>query len=155
MAIAFQDERSWFNKKRFGLFIHWGIYALGERHEQEQWRYNIPAAIYEKYADRFDPVKFDPAQWLDLCQECGMEYLVFTVKHHDGFCMWDTKETTYNIMNTPYKKDITAINSEIAMNFLWDYVTVIKESDATPTTLENTFAQLGVDVDLAGYEEHY
>lgn len=53
------------------------------------------------------------------------------------------------------KKDITAINSEIAMNFLWDYVTVIKESDATPTTLENTFAQLGVDVDLAGYEEHY
>ena len=112
MTIAFQDERSWFNKKRFGLFIHWGIYALGGRHEQEQWRYNIPAAIYEKYADRFDPVNFDPAQWLDLCQECGMEYLVFTVKHHDGFCMWDTKETTYNIMNTPYKKDITAMLAE-------------------------------------------
>lgn len=56
---------------------------------------------------------------------------------------------------TADKKDITAINSEIAMNFLWDYVTVIKESDATPTTWENTFGKLGVDVDLAGYEEHY
>ena len=105
-------ERNWFHQKRFGMFVHWGIYALGGLHEQEQWRYNVPAAQYEKYVQRFDPVKFDPARWLDLFQECGMEYLVFTVKHHDGFCMWDTKETSYNIMNTPYKKDIAGMLAE-------------------------------------------
>lgn len=111
-TLSFPGERNWFFEKRFGLFLHWGIYALGGYHEQEQMRLNVPAAEYEKYVPRFDPVNFDPAQWLDLCQECGMEYLVFTVKHHDGFCMWDTKETSYNIMNTPYKKDIAALLAE-------------------------------------------
>ena len=106
MDFSFHDERDWFLEKRFGLFIHWGIYALGKYHEQEQWRLNIPAEKYEKYAKEFNPVKFDPAQWLDLCQECGMDYMVFTAKHHDGFCMWDTKETSYNIMNTPYGKNL-------------------------------------------------
>ena len=105
-------ERSWFLKKRFGMFVHWGVYALGGLHEQEQWRYNVPAEKYEKYAQVFNPEKFDPAQWLDLFQECGMEYLVFTAKHHDGFCMWDTKETDYNIMNTPYGKDILGLLAE-------------------------------------------
>lgn len=88
------------------MFVHWGIYAAGGIHEQEQMRLNVPAAKYEKYAEIFDPVQFDPAQWLDMAQETGMEYIVFTVKHHDGFCMWDTRETDYNIMNTPYGKDV-------------------------------------------------
>lgn len=109
MDFSFHDERDWFLEKRFGLFIHWGIYALGKYHEQEQWRLNIPAEKYEKYAKEFNPVKFDPAQWLDLCQECGMDYMVFTAKHHDGFCMWNTRETSYNIMNTPYGKDVCAM----------------------------------------------
>lgn len=110
--MNFTDGRKWFHEKRYGMFVHWGIYAVGGKHEQEQMRYNVPAAEYEKYATLFDPVKFDPAQWLDLFQENGMEYLVFTAKHHDGFCMWDTKETSYNIMNTPYKKDIVGMLSE-------------------------------------------
>lgn len=105
-------KNNWFNGVRFGMFVHWGIYALGGRHEQEQMRYNIPAGVYEKYVDQFNPVSFDPAQWLDMIQENGMEYLVFTAKHHDGFCMWDTKETAYNIMNTPYKKDIAGMLAE-------------------------------------------
>ena len=98
--------KHWFHEKRFGMFIHWGIYAVGGIHEQQQMRLHVPAKEYQKYVNKFNPVKFDPAQWLDLAQETGMEYLVFTVKHHDGFCMWDTKETDYNIMNTPYSKDV-------------------------------------------------
>ena len=98
--------KHWFHEKRFGMFVHWGIYSVGGIHEQEQMRLHIPPAQYQRYASRFDPVTFDPAQWLDLAQEAGSEYLVFTAKHHDGFCMWDTRETDYNIMNTPYGKDV-------------------------------------------------
>ena len=97
--------KHWFHEKRFGLFVHWGIYAVGAIHEQEQMRLHVPAAKYEKYAEAFNPTQFDPVQWLDLAQEAGMEYMVFTAKHHDGFCMWDTRETDYNIMHTPYGKD--------------------------------------------------
>ncbi|MBR2372685.1 MAG: alpha-L-fucosidase [Lentisphaeria bacterium] len=109
MQKQFNDARKWFHEKRYGMFVHWGIYAVGGRHEQEQMRYHVPAFRYEKYAERFNPQKFDPAEWLDLFQENGMEYLVFTAKHHDGFCMWDTRETSYNIMNTPYGKDIVGM----------------------------------------------
>lgn len=105
-GFSSSDPRNWFMKKRFGMFVHWGIYAVGGIHEQERWRYQTPEKIYEAYKEKFDPVKFDPVQWLDMFQENGMEYLVFTAKHHDGFCMWDTKETSFNIMNTPYKQDI-------------------------------------------------
>ena len=96
----------WFNEKRFGMFVHWGLYAIPAVHEQYQQRYHIPRRQYEQYAKQWDPVLFDPEKWLDLMQEAGMEYLTFTTKHHDGFCMWDTKQTSFNVMNTPYGKDI-------------------------------------------------
>ena len=105
----FNDGRDWFFEKRFGLMVHWGIYSVGARHEQELQRMKTPVAMYEDYARRFDPVKFDPAQWLDMAQEAGMEYLVFTTKHHDGFCMWDTAQTEYNIMHTPYGRDVVGM----------------------------------------------
>ena len=106
------DMRSWFTRKRCGMFIHWGIYAVGGIHEQERWRYGTPEKVYEAYKDRFDPRKFDPASWLDMIQENGMEYLVFTAKHHDGFCMWDTNETSFNVMNTPFGKDVVGMLAE-------------------------------------------
>jgi len=102
----FGDGRDWFFEKRFGMFVHWGIYSIPAWHEQYQWRARIPRAQYVKYADEFNPKKFNPEQWLDLMQESGQKYITITTKHHDGFCMWDTKQTKYNIMNTPYKKDI-------------------------------------------------
>ena len=95
--------KHWFHEKRFGLFVHWGIYAVGGIHEQQQMRLHVPAAEYQKYAAQFNPVKFDPAQWLDLAQETGMEYLVFTAKHHDGFCMWDSQETDFTIARHAFK----------------------------------------------------
>ena len=102
----------WFKNKRFGMFVHWGIYSIPAIHEQYWQRWNISRDEYVKFADEFNPVNFNPAAWLDFAQEAGMEYICFTAKHHDGFCMWDTKQTDFNIMNTPYKKDILALLAE-------------------------------------------
>ncbi len=102
----FGDGRDWFFKKRYGMFVHWGLYAIPAVHEQYQQRYGIPRSKYEQYAKLWNPKDFDPDRWLDLMQEAGMKYVTFTTKHHDGFCMWDTKQTSFNVMNTPYKKDI-------------------------------------------------
>ena len=104
----FGDGRDWFFEKRFGLFIHWGLYAINAWHEQDQWRRGIPRTIYEQLRNQFIPIHFDPDAWLDAAEAAGMEYICFTTKHHDGFCMWSTAQTDYNIMNTPYERDILA-----------------------------------------------
>ncbi|MBR2461220.1 MAG: alpha-L-fucosidase [Clostridia bacterium] len=93
------------HENKFGMFIHWGIYSLTGLQEQAFSRYGLDRAEYEALKDRFDPVDYDPEKWVLLAKSCGMEYICFTAKHHDGFCMWDTKYTDYNIMNTPYGKD--------------------------------------------------
>jgi len=103
---TFHDGRDWFFEKRFGLFLHWGVYAIDGFHEQDQWRRRIPRADYVQLAKRWNPTAFDPDAWLDLAEEAGMEYVVLTAKHHDGFCLWDTRETGFNTMNTPYGQDI-------------------------------------------------
>jgi len=109
MIPRYNDGRDWFFEKRFGLFLHWGLYAVPAWHEQLQWRKNVPRKEYEKLVKEFNPVKYDPEKWLDIAQEAGMEYICFTTKHHDGFCMWNTAYTDYNIMKTPYGKDVLAM----------------------------------------------
>ena len=104
----FGDGRNWFFDKRFGLFIHWGIYSAGGWHEQHIFRKRLTRAQYAPFMRAFNPVKFDPEAWLDLAQEAGMGYATFTTKHIDGFCMWDTKQTDYNVTRTPYAKDTLA-----------------------------------------------
>ncbi len=102
----FGDSRDWFFGKRYGMFVHWGLYSIPGWHEQHQWRARVPRDQYVKLADEWNPKKFNPEQWLDLMQEAGMEYITITTKHHDGFCLWDTKQTRFNTMNTPYRQDI-------------------------------------------------
>jgi alpha-L-fucosidase len=102
----FGDGRDWFFEKKYGMFIHWGLYAIPAWHEQHQWRARVPRAEYVKLSEKWNPVKFDPDKWLDLLQEAGMRYLTITTKHHDGFCLWDTALTPFNTMNTPYRQDI-------------------------------------------------
>jgi len=108
----FGDGRDWFFEKRFGLFIHWGLYSIPGWHEQHQWRGRVPRAEYIKLADKWNPRKFNVEEWLDLMEIAGMNYLTITSKHHDGFCLWDTKQTKFSTMNTPYKKDIIGIVSD-------------------------------------------
>jgi len=101
----FNDQRDWFFQKRFGLFVHWGIYSIAGWHEQHQMRARSSYDEYTKLAAQWNPTRFDPDAWLDLMQEVGMKYICLTTKHHDGFCLWDTKQTAYNTMNTPYGQD--------------------------------------------------
>lgn len=98
MAILFDNK--------FGMFVHWGPYAATGLQEQALARYNIPYDEYESMAMSFNPTDYDPEKWVLLAKRAGMKYICFTTKHHDGFCMWDTKQTDYNIMNTPYGKDV-------------------------------------------------
>jgi alpha-L-fucosidase len=102
----FGDGRDWFFEKRFGMFVHWGLYAIPGWHEQHQWRGRVPRDQYVQLAGHWNPVKYDPDAWLDLAQAAGMKYLCLTTKHHDGFCLWNTQQTAYNTMNTPYGKDV-------------------------------------------------
>lgn len=108
----FHDGRDWFFEKRFGMFVHWGIYAIAGWHEQHQWRGRVPRAEYVKLAEQWNPVKFDPYEWLDLAEAVGMKYICLTTKHHDGFCLWDTKLTDFNTMQTPYGRDIVGMLAE-------------------------------------------
>lgn len=101
----FGDGRDWFFERRYGMFVHWGLYSIPGWHEQHQWRGRVARDEYVRLAKQWNPTKFNPEQWLDLMEEAGMKYITITTKHHDGFCLWDTKQTSFNTINTPYKKD--------------------------------------------------
>ncbi|GAH05300.1 unnamed protein product, partial [marine sediment metagenome] len=103
--------------QRFGMFIHWGLYAVpaGEWKGKKiggigEWimeSADIPVSEYERFAKKFNPVKFDADQWVRIAKNAGMKYIVITSKHHDGFCLWDSKVSDYDIMNaSPFKRDI-------------------------------------------------
>ena len=102
----------WFVHDRFGLFVHWGLYALPARHEWIKHREEIPDSAYDRYFTHFDPDLFDPAEWARRAREAGMKYLVVTAKHHEGFCLWDTAHTDYKAPAAPCGKDLLAEISE-------------------------------------------
>jgi alpha-L-fucosidase len=88
------------------MFIHWGLYALGARHEWLMANERIPVEQYEQYFRYFDPDLYDPNLWAQAAADAGMKYFVVTSKHHEGFCLWDTKLTDYKATRTPYGKDV-------------------------------------------------
>ena len=101
------ETRKWFEDARFGLFIHWGVYSqLGDG----EWVMNnqrIPISTYEKLPAYFNPIAFDPKEWVQMVKDAGMKYITITSKHHDGFAMYDSKISDYDVVDrTPYKKDI-------------------------------------------------
>lgn len=103
-----QGDSTWFVHDRFGLFIHWGLYALPARHEWVKSREEITTEEYQKYLEHFNPTLYDPAEWAHNTKKAGMKYVVITTKHHEGFCLWDTQYTDYKVTNTPYGKDLIA-----------------------------------------------
>ncbi len=103
---ASQTDTNWFVHDRFGMFIHWGLYALPARHEWVKQHEQIPDEVYEKYFKHFDPDLYDPELWAQAAADAGMKYFVITTKHHEGFCLWDTKLTDYKATNTPAGRDL-------------------------------------------------
>jgi alpha-L-fucosidase len=100
------DRLGVFQQARFGMFIHWGLYAIPAAGEWVQFARGVPGVEYEAYASQFNPTRFDAAEWVALAKDAGQKYLVFTAKHHDGFCMWNTKLTDYNVVEaTPFGRD--------------------------------------------------
>lgn len=116
---AFDQRMAWWRDATFGLFIHWGLYAVPAGIYQGdtipgigEWimdRADIPVAAYEKYAAQFNPTQFDAEEWVRIAKDAGMKYIVITSKHHDGFALWDSKVTTWDVVDaTPYGKDLLA-----------------------------------------------
>ena len=112
---AEHDQRmEWWREARFGLFIHWGLYAVpagewkGETNHGEWIRTTaqIPLEEYDRFVKDFNPVKFDAASWVKMAKDAGMKYIVITSKHHDGFCLFNSQFTDFDIMSTPFQRDI-------------------------------------------------
>lgn len=110
---------AWWREAKFGMFIHWGIYSVAAgRHEGKEipwygewimWKARIPVASYRAHAKNFNPVKYDPAAWASLAKESGMRYMVITSKHHDGFALFPSDASEWDVADaTPWKKDLIA-----------------------------------------------
>ncbi len=106
MTDYVHGDTSWFTHDRFGMFIHWGLYSMPARHEWVRNQEKISVEEYQKYFDRFDPDLYDPKEWARMAKAAGMQYAVLTTKHHEGFCMWDTKYTEYKATNTLAGRDL-------------------------------------------------
>lgn len=116
--LTHEQRMEWWRAARFGMFIHWGVYSVPagtyDGHQQArggaEWimnRMKIPVAEYQSYAKQFDPVKYDPDAWVKMAKDAGMKYIVITAKHHDGFAMFKTSASKWNIVDaTPYGKDV-------------------------------------------------
>ncbi|MBN1911027.1 MAG: alpha-L-fucosidase [Pirellulales bacterium] len=110
-------DMDWWREARFGMFIHWGVYSVPAgvyQGKQVPWlgewimrQGKIPVADYRAYAKEFNPVKYDPDAWVRLAKEAGMKYIVITSKHHDGFALYDSKVSDWDVVDaTPYGKDL-------------------------------------------------
>jgi len=111
-------DMQWWRDAKFGLFVHWGPVSLkgteigwsraGERRGHKNHGTEVPVEIYDNLYKQFNPTKYNPDEWVNIAKAAGMKYIILTSKHHDGFCMFDSKLTDYKITNSPYNKDICA-----------------------------------------------
>lgn len=168
-ADAVGDPRlNWWRDAKFGLFIHWGLYAIpaGEWQGQAipgigEWimhRARIPVAEYEQLAAQFNPVKFDAAEWVALAKRAGQKYIVITSKHHDGFCLFKSDLTRYNIVDgTPFGRDVLAelaagcARQGIKLGFYYSQTQDWHHPDGDGNDWDYDEAKK----DFAGYIEHY
>lgn len=102
-----QGDTDWFVKDRFGMFIHWGLYSLPARHEWIRNYERIKTEDYQKYFEHYNPDLYNPEEWAKMAKAAGIKYFVITTKHHEGFCLWNSKYTDYKAPKTPmYGKDV-------------------------------------------------
>ena len=106
------EARKWFNDAKFGLFIHWGPFSIPGSGEWVMNQRKITVYNYTRLQDFFNPTAFDAAAYVAMAKNAGMKYITLITRHHDSFSMWDTKYADFNIMNTPYKKDIVKMMAD-------------------------------------------
>ena len=105
--IADRTRRTeWFMHDRFGMFIHWGLYAIPARGEWVRSTERLSVEDYEPFFKEFNPTLYDASAWAKMAKAAGMKYAVLTAKHHDGFCLFDSKLTDYKATNTPIGRDL-------------------------------------------------
>ena len=104
----YNKRMEWYQDARFGMFIHWGLYSIPARGEWIRSTEEITKEDYMKYFYEFDARDYDPKKWAKAAKEAGMKYIVLTAKHHDGFCLFDSKYTDFKSTNTKCKRDLVA-----------------------------------------------
>lgn len=117
VAATREERMRWWQAARFGMFVHWGLYAQLGRHEWAMNRERIPVAEYEKLADTWHPKERPAREWARLAKEAGMRYMVMTTKHHEGFCLWDTDQTDYNAVERGPGRDLVREYVEACREF--------------------------------------
>jgi len=103
-----EDHMKWWHEARFGMFIHWGVYAIPAHGEWIMYQENIPFHEYKILADQFNPKNYNPTEWVALAKEAGMKYMVITTRHHDGFCLFDSKVSDFTSVKTGAGRDLIA-----------------------------------------------
>lgn len=106
MNQEIRERTKWFMEARFGMFIHWGLYSIPAKGEWMMSEAEMTVSEYKQYFDLFDPVDYNPREWVRLAKEAGMQYAVLTAKHHDGFCLFDSALTEYKATNTKAGRDL-------------------------------------------------
>lgn len=105
---AYNQRMAWWTHDRFGMFIHFGLYAIPARGEWVRSTEELPEELYQPFFDEFNPTAFDARAWARCAREAGMNYVVLTAKHHDGFCLFDSALTNFKSTNTPFGRDLVA-----------------------------------------------
>lgn len=156
----------WWTDARFGMFIHWGLYALPARHEWVKNAERMTNEQYQKYFDVFNPDMWDPHEWAKMAKAAGMKYVVLTAKHHEGFCLFDSKYTDYKATNTPFGKDIIkeyvdAFRSEgLKVGFYYSLIDwhhpdyTIDRVHPQRQTSDSAYARLNKGRDMNKYREY-
>jgi alpha-L-fucosidase len=160
------QRMKWWTDARFGLFIHWGLYALPARHEWVKNNERMTNEQYQKYFEMFNPDMYDAREWAKMAKAAGMKYVVLTAKHHEGFCLFDSKFTDYKATNTPYGKDlikeyVEAFRAEgLKVGFYYSLIDwhhpdyTIDSNHPQRQTSDTAYARLNKGRDMNKYREY-
>lgn len=149
-----KQRMKWWTDARFGMFIHWGLYSQAARHEWVKHNEHLTNEEYEKYFDQFDPDHFEPKKWAREAKAAGMKYAVLTTKHHEGFCLFDSKYTNYKATNTKAKRDLVKefVDAFRAEGLKVGFYYSLLDWHHPDYTMDSAHPQVQVDTSKANYD---